>query len=145
MCANVFIDLNWFSSERCGPWDSCYLLNIMTISLPLDTFQSFLWGAHISEHSTGVWVLYTLTMTRGEIVYNSSSRQLCFSEKTTTSVVCLSWNQETYTAFRAACEAGTTSTENSTWNITRKYWDKTRNNTYFSVADQGISEGGVMV
>ena len=67
LCANVFIDWNWFSSERCGPWDSCYLLNIMPISLPLDTFQSFLWGAQLSEHSTGVWVLYTLTMTRGSL------------------------------------------------------------------------------
>ena len=25
VCANVFIDLNCFSSERCGPWASCLL------------------------------------------------------------------------------------------------------------------------
>ena len=23
-CANVFIDWNWFSGERCGPWASCF-------------------------------------------------------------------------------------------------------------------------
>ena len=25
-CANVFIDWNWFSGERCGPWTSCFKL-----------------------------------------------------------------------------------------------------------------------
>ena len=41
ICANMFIDWNWLSGERCGPWAFCFILLFIVYYVVLNCMALF--------------------------------------------------------------------------------------------------------